>query len=79
MCLSWFKGELIGQPYFAHAGGGFYYCEIRLYPEMGKGSVIMFNRAGMSDARFLDNGCKIFIDRVRIRSDKTQMTRIEEN
>lgn len=62
MCLSWFKGELIGQPYFAHAGGGFYYCEIRLYPELGKGSVIMFNRAGMSDTRFLDNVDRYFLE-----------------
>ena len=54
MCLSWFKGELEGHTYFAHAGGGFYYCEIRLYPELGTGSVIMFNRTGMTDARFLD-------------------------
>ena len=54
MCLSWFKGSLNGQTYFAHAGGGFYYCEIRLYPVLGNGSVIMFNRSGMSDVRFLD-------------------------
>ena len=56
MCLSWFKGELSGHTYYAHAGGGIgYYCEIRLYPELGKGSVIMFNHSGMTDARFLDN------------------------
>jgi CubicO group peptidase (beta-lactamase class C family) len=54
MCLSWFKGDLLGKTYFAHTGGGFYYCEIRLYPELGTGSVIMFNRSGMKDARFLD-------------------------
>jgi CubicO group peptidase (beta-lactamase class C family) len=55
MCLSWFKGELNGKQYFAHAGGGGgYYCEIRIYPEPGLGSVIMFNRTGMTDERFLD-------------------------
>jgi len=54
MCLAWFKGELNRHTYFTHAGGGFYYCEIRFYPELGKGSVIMFNRSGMSDERFLD-------------------------
>ncbi len=60
MCLSWFKGKLEGHTYFAHAGGGgFYYCEIRLYPELGTGSVIMFNRTGMTDARFLDKVDKI--------------------
>ena len=54
MCLAWFKGELNGETYYTHAGGGFYYCEIRLYPDLEKGSVIMFNRSGMSDERFLD-------------------------
>jgi D-alanyl-D-alanine carboxypeptidase len=64
MCLSWFKGESNGQTYYAHAGGGAgFYCEIRLYPELGKGSVIMFNRTGMSDARFLDDIDKYFIQK----------------
>ncbi|HLN53664.1 MAG TPA: serine hydrolase domain-containing protein [Lentimicrobium sp.] len=55
MCLSWFCGQLNGKKYFAHAGGGGgYYCEIRIYPDLGIGSVIMFNRTGMSDERFLD-------------------------
>jgi D-alanyl-D-alanine carboxypeptidase len=55
MCLSWFRGQLNGFTYFAHAGGGGgYYCEIRLYPDQGLGSVVFFNRTGMSDQRFLD-------------------------
>ena len=55
MCLSWFRGQLNKQEYFAHAGGGGgFYCEIRIYPKLGKGSVIMFNRSGMKDERFLD-------------------------
>lgn len=55
MCLSWFAGELNGNKYFAHAGGGGgYYCEIRMYPELGRGSVVFFNRTGISDERFLD-------------------------
>lgn len=55
MCLAWFKGSLNGETYYAHAGGGGgYYCEIRLYPNLGKGSVIFFNRTGMSDERILD-------------------------
>jgi len=55
MCLSWFTGQLNGRKYFAHAGGGGgYYCEIRIYPELGLGSVIMFNRSGMTDERYLD-------------------------
>lgn len=55
MCLSWFKGQLNGKQYYAHAGGGGgYYCEIRMYPDLGIGSAIMFNRTGLSDERFLD-------------------------
>jgi len=63
MCLSWFKGELEGCTYFAHAGGGFYYCEIRLYPDLGTGSMIMFNRSGMTDARFLNKVDKYLINK----------------
>ena len=55
MCLSWFTGRLNGNQYFAHAGGGGgYYCEIRIYRELGIGSMIVFNRTGMKDDRFLD-------------------------
>lgn len=61
MCLSWFKGNLNGNTYFAHAGGGGgYYSEIRLYPELGIGSIIMFNRTGMSDERYLDKLDKFY-------------------
>ena len=63
MCLSWFKGEMNGNEYFAHAGGGGgYYCEIRIYPELEIGSVIMFNRTGMKNERFLDNVDKYYIE-----------------
>jgi len=63
MCLSWFSGELNGKQYFAHAGGGGgYYCEIRIYPDLGIGSVIMFNRTGMSDERYLDKLDKYFVN-----------------
>jgi CubicO group peptidase (beta-lactamase class C family) len=62
MCLGWFTGALNGHRYFAHAGGGFYYCEIRIYPDLGTGSVIMFNRSGMTDVRFLDRVDRYFID-----------------
>jgi D-alanyl-D-alanine carboxypeptidase len=55
MCMAWFKGRLNGEQYYAHAGGGGgYYCEVRIYPARGMGSVIMFNRTGMTDERFLD-------------------------
>lgn len=63
MCLSWFSGQLNGNKYFAHAGGGGgYYCEIRLYPDTGIGSVVFFNRTGMSDERFLDKLDKFYLD-----------------
>lgn len=55
MCLSWYTGLLHGHRYCHHAGGGGgYYCEIRIYPDRGLGSVVMFNRTGMTDERFLD-------------------------
>jgi D-alanyl-D-alanine carboxypeptidase len=55
MCLSWFRGQLNGNTYYTHAGGGGgYYCEIRIYPDRELGSVIFFNRTGMSDEQFLD-------------------------
>jgi hypothetical protein len=55
MCLSWFKGIINGQTFFTHAGGGGgYYCELRIYPDKNLGAVILFNRTGMRDERFLD-------------------------
>ena len=56
MCLSWYKGITGGQTYFTHAGGGGgYYCELRLYPDIHSGSFIIFNRSGFSDERFLNH------------------------
>lgn len=55
MSLSWFTGSLKGNRYYAHAGGGGgYYVELRLYPELGVGSVVLNNRTGMRDERMLD-------------------------
>ena len=63
MCLSWFSGELNGNKYFAHAGGGGgYYCEIRIYPEIKMGSVIFFNRTGMSNEKYLDKIDKFYLN-----------------
>ena len=54
MCLSWFRGSYGGRSYFTHAGGGGgYYCELRLYPEIRSGSFVIFNRSGFSDEHFL--------------------------
>ena len=56
MSHAWFKGTLKGHVYAAHAGGGGgYYSELRIYPDLEVGSVIMFNRSGLTDERFLDN------------------------
>jgi hypothetical protein len=52
---SWFGGDLDGHVYRSHAGGGGgFYAEIRIYPELRRGSVVLVNRTGVSDARFLD-------------------------
>jgi D-alanyl-D-alanine carboxypeptidase len=62
MSLSWYTGTLKGKSYCAHAGGGGgYYVEVRVYPELGVGSVIMFNRSGMSDERILDKTDSFFL------------------
>lgn len=63
MCFSWFKGQLNGADYYTHAGGGGgYYCEIRIYPDPGLGSIVLFNRTGMSDQRFLDKLDKEYLN-----------------
>jgi D-alanyl-D-alanine carboxypeptidase len=65
MALSWFRGELDGHVYLAHAGGGGgYYAEVRVYPELRRASVILFNRSGMRDERFLDR-----VDREPLRAE----------
>jgi D-alanyl-D-alanine carboxypeptidase len=65
MCMAWFSGQLNGMKYFAHAGGGGgYYVEIRIYPDSGIGSLVFFNRTGMSDERFLDKVDKIYFENI---------------
>jgi len=62
MSLSWYTGTLKGNRYYAHAGGGGgYYVELRIYPDLGVGSVILYNRSGMSDERILDRADSFFI------------------
>jgi D-alanyl-D-alanine carboxypeptidase len=62
MALSWYTGQLNGHRYVAHAGGGGgYYTELRLYPDLGIGSLIMYNRSGMRDVRALDKTDAYFI------------------
>ncbi|NMM47612.1 2'-5' RNA ligase family protein [Marinigracilibium pacificum] len=65
MCLSWFKGALLGYDYYCHAGGGGgYYSEIRIYPSLNLGSIIFFNRTGMTDERFLNKPDEIYIQQI---------------
>jgi D-alanyl-D-alanine carboxypeptidase len=62
MSLSWFCGQLNGHQYHTHAGGGGgFYVEMRIYRDPGMGSVIMFNRTGMTDERFLSKVDKYFL------------------
>jgi hypothetical protein len=55
MTLSWFIGSVDGERYFDHAGGGGgYYAELRIYPNLGRGSVLLANRTGLKNERLLD-------------------------
>jgi len=64
MCLSWYTGQLNDNTYYTHAGGGGgFYCEIRIYPSHGLGSVMMTNRTGMTDERFMDKADVLFINK----------------
>lgn len=75
MCLSWFKGSLNGITYYSHAGGGGgYYCEIRLYPEIKAGSFIVFNRTGFTDERFLDK-----VDKYTLQWIKEEFINVHRN
>ena len=66
MALSWFTGELNGHRFVTHAGGGGgFYCEIRLYTEQNLGSVVFFNRTGMTDERFLNKVDGVYLPRMK--------------
>jgi CubicO group peptidase (beta-lactamase class C family) len=53
--LGWFRGQLCGTQWCAHAGGGAgYYAELRMYPEPKFASALLLNRPGLHDARLLD-------------------------
>lgn len=63
MTASWFTGSLSGEAFFDHAGGGGgYYAEIRLYPAVGRGSVLLMNRTGMKNDRLLDEIDRAWVD-----------------
>lgn len=62
MSYAWFVGSLKGNRYLAHAGGGGgYYTELRLYPDLGVGSLLLCNRTGIRDERLLDKIDKYFV------------------
>jgi D-alanyl-D-alanine carboxypeptidase len=62
MALSWYSGTVKGNQYYCHAGGGGgYYVELRVYPDLGVGSVILYNRSGMTDERILDRADSFFL------------------
>jgi CubicO group peptidase (beta-lactamase class C family) len=55
MSLGWFTGSLLDTQYVCHAGGGGgYYCEIRIYPNLGLASVLLRNKSSFGDLRLLD-------------------------
>lgn len=55
LSLGWYTGKLQGEKFVCHAGGGGgYYGEIRIYPELNIASVLLRNRSGFSDLRLLD-------------------------
>jgi CubicO group peptidase (beta-lactamase class C family) len=62
--LGWFMGRLDDELWFAHAGGGAgYYCEVHIYPRVGRASVVMLNRTGIRDAHILDSLDRPFLAR----------------
>jgi D-alanyl-D-alanine carboxypeptidase len=55
MALGWFTGNLKGEGYVCHAGGGGgYYGEIRIYPRQRLASILLCNRSSFSDHRLLN-------------------------
>jgi len=63
MRLGWRSGNLDGERFFTHTGGGGgYYCEIRVYPDVERASVIMTNNTGISNQHYLDNADRYFLE-----------------
>jgi len=53
--LAWLHGDLNGKPYFMHTGGAAgYYCEMRIYPDDNRASMIMTNNTGITGQNYLD-------------------------
>jgi D-alanyl-D-alanine carboxypeptidase len=61
--FAWAHGDLNGERYFGHSGGGGgYYCEIRIYPDLKRASVIMTNNTGISNRHYLDRVDRYFLE-----------------
>jgi D-alanyl-D-alanine carboxypeptidase len=59
--LGWFRGGQGRHRYFYHpGGGGGYYAELRLYPDLGLGSAVAKNISGFSDLQLLDRLDAVF-------------------
>lgn len=55
IALSWFMGEMDGEPYFFHQGGGLgYIAEVRIYPRLKVGSLLLINRTYTGKLSMLD-------------------------
>jgi len=55
MALGWFSGSLQNHRFVCHAGGGGgFYTEIRIYPDLQKASAMLCNKSSFSDLRLLD-------------------------
>jgi CubicO group peptidase (beta-lactamase class C family) len=62
--LGWFTGKLQDHSYVCHAGGGGgYYAEVRIYPELKLASFMLSNQSGFSDKRILDKYDLSYISR----------------
>jgi D-alanyl-D-alanine carboxypeptidase len=60
--LSWFRGDFNGERYYSHSGGaGGYYCEMRVYPDANRASMILTNNTGISTQNYLNKIDGIFI------------------
>lgn len=61
MTLGWHIGEVNGIVYyFKEGGGGGFHCEMRIYPSLGIGSVVMTNSTQFNSTNFLNQIDTVF-------------------
>lgn len=62
--LGWHLGDLSGIRYFFKEGGGAgFHCEMRIYPTVGLGSIIMTNKTSFDSRKQLSHIDKQFVNR----------------